>query len=164
MRNRVRRVQDFWTRIFSYTLNISKNFCFMFISSSRSANTNFFYSVYLYRWLAYLTYISGDPVGSGATRRALVHSLELRTVLFERFSKPRSVQFDLKSKHRPTAPFYSNFQLSEERQKLLISKTLGEISHLTYTLSSVLTNFLFDDIPAKCEKYVSKFYYFLFSQ
>ncbi len=32
--------------------------------NTHSAKTNFFYSVYLYRWLAYLTHISGDFVGN----------------------------------------------------------------------------------------------------
>jgi hypothetical protein len=60
-----RGVQDFRTRIriFIYTLNISKKLFLMFTSSSRSANTNFFYSVYAYRWIAYLIHMSGSLGG-----------------------------------------------------------------------------------------------------
>jgi hypothetical protein len=67
--HKTRLVRDFSTRtrIFSYTLNTPKKFFLMFTCSSQSANTNFFYSVYPYWWLAYLTHISGSVCNSGCT-------------------------------------------------------------------------------------------------
>jgi hypothetical protein len=48
------------------TLLILPRIFLIFTSSNRSANTNFFYPVCPYRWLAYLTHISGILVdGSG---------------------------------------------------------------------------------------------------
>ncbi len=78
------------TRIFNYTLNISKNFFLMFTSSSLSANTNLFYSVYPYRWVPYLTYISQfsdpNPIKSkfwAHTRRALLIGFSSNVLLIQ---------------------------------------------------------------------------------
>jgi hypothetical protein len=50
------QVQDFWTLI--HILVFSRNF--IFTSGSHSVNTNFFFSDYLYRWLAHLTHVSDN--------------------------------------------------------------------------------------------------------
>jgi hypothetical protein len=55
-----------------FTLLIFQETFLMFRSSSRSANTNFFYSVYPYRWLAYLAHTSAHVSGHFHNNRIII--------------------------------------------------------------------------------------------